>query len=106
METNITTSKLIRGDENTENQNVTSSPSDGASCSESLRVKRGEILEDISVKYMELIIDFSLKHKDHKILTNVEFLCDGQRLSFKNEEPISHPVNLDLFILDPTPDFQ
>jgi hypothetical protein len=29
------TSKLIRGDENAENQNGTSSPSDGASCSES-----------------------------------------------------------------------
>jgi hypothetical protein len=106
MENNNTTSKLIRGDESVENQSGTSSPSDGASCSESLFVKRCEILEDISLKYMQLIIDFSLKHKDHRILTNVEFLCDGQRLSFKNEEPISYPVNFDLFTLNPTPDLQ
>ncbi len=32
----VLTSKLIRGDESAENQNGTSSPSDGASCSESL----------------------------------------------------------------------
>ena len=35
------TSKLIRGDENTENKNGTSSPSDGASCSESSYVSGG-----------------------------------------------------------------
>jgi hypothetical protein len=39
MENNNTTSKLIRGDENAENQNGTSSPSDGASCSESSYVE-------------------------------------------------------------------
>jgi hypothetical protein len=39
-------SKLIRGDESAENENGTSSPSDGASCSESLFLEWGDTFEE------------------------------------------------------------
>jgi hypothetical protein len=53
MENNNTTPKLIRGDESVENQSNTSSPSDGASCSESSFLSRDQIRINSEEHYQE-----------------------------------------------------
>jgi hypothetical protein len=46
------TSKLIRGDESVENKSNTSSPSDGASCSESLVIDMNRMVYNVDVGTM------------------------------------------------------
>ena len=80
------TSKLIRGDENAENQNETFSPSDGASCSESLVMDRRRVWFDIhtpklangeitSNQYCDMFIESGLCDRE---LTMEDYYADKE----------------------------
>jgi hypothetical protein len=73
------TSKLIRGDEDMENQNGTSSPSDGASCSKSLMdlgVARCEFIADLGESFMNTVHNLKSKYPNRNIKGDVVYKYD------------------------------